>query len=223
MALLAAGAGLLDRAAAIGVAAQQHGMIVLDDDGQVIRPALLWNDYGRRPRRPTCSPARRPTGWVDGCGSVPMAAFTMTKLAGWPSMSRDVAARSATVLLPHDWLTFRLTGRFVTDRGDASGTGYLSPTGGLPDLAAARSAIRSSCRVAARGGGRSGAGAARAVLGPWGGRHPHRPGGGRARVAGRHAGGRRYRGQHGRRPRRRPASRRGRRLDRHVGDGVRHQ
>src|SRR6266516_5563326 len=80
-ALLQAGADLLDRAAAIGVAGQQHGMIVLDDAGQVIRPALLWNDLR------SAAAAAELIGelggrswWAQTTGSVPMASFTVTKL-----------------------------------------------------------------------------------------------------------------------------------------------
>src|SRR6266508_4373656 len=81
--------GLLDGVAAIAVGGQQHGLVVLDQDGEVVRPALLWNDV-----------------------------------------------RSASVLLPHDWMTWLLGGRGepATDRGDASGTGYWSPhSGGYRD------------------------------------------------------------------------------------------
>jgi xylulokinase len=140
-ALLTAGAGLLDRAAAIGVAGQQHGMIVLDDEGQVIRPALLWNDM-----RSAGAAAELITElggarwWAEATGSVPMASFTVTKLRWLAEHEPDNARRVAGVLLPHDWLTWRLTGGDpVTDRGDASGTGYFSPATGqwLPDVAAA--------------------------------------------------------------------------------------
>ena len=140
-ALLAAGAGLLGRAAAIGVAGQQHGMIVLGEDGQVIRPALLWNDL-----RSAAAAAELigefggPSWWADRTGSVPTASFTVTKLRWLAEHEPAHARRVAGVMLPHDWLTWRLSGSDpATDRGDASGTGYFSPATGqwLPDLAAA--------------------------------------------------------------------------------------
>jgi xylulokinase len=65
--------------------------------------------------------------WAKTCGSVPVASFTITKLAWLAHHEPDTFGRIATVLLPHDYLTYRLTGRLVTDRGDASGTGYWSP------------------------------------------------------------------------------------------------
>ncbi len=143
-ALVKAGAGLLDRADAIGVAAQQHGMVVLDEAGQVIRPALLWNDVRSAPQaRALIAELGGPQQWARRTGSVPTASFTVTKLRWLAEHEPDAAARTARVLLPHDWLTWRLAGRPdsepTTDRGDASGTGYFSPATGrwLPELAQA--------------------------------------------------------------------------------------
>jgi len=130
-----AGAGLLDRAAAVGVAGQQHGMVVLDEAGQVIRPALLWNDLR------SAAAAAELIGelggrdaWAKATGSVPTASFTVTKLRWLATAEPGAAARVRTVLLPHDWLTWRLAGAVpgaaTTDRGDASGTGYFSPASG---------------------------------------------------------------------------------------------
>ena len=59
---------------------------------------------------------------------MPVPSFTITKLAWLRRCEPEAFARLATVLLPHDWLTSRLTGRSTTDRGDASGTGYWSPS-----------------------------------------------------------------------------------------------
>jgi xylulokinase len=118
--------------AAISVAGQQHGMVVLDRDLQVVRPAKLWNDTESAPD------ARWLLGQLDGgaaawaaaVGTVPVAAITITKLS-WLHRSEPLAwERLAHVLLPHDWMTYRLSGALVTDRGDASGTGYWSPATG---------------------------------------------------------------------------------------------
>ena len=154
-ALQQAGDGLLSRAAAVGVAGQQHGMVVLDEDGEVIRPALLWNDL-RSAAAASALIAERggPHWWAEHTGNVPNASFTVTKLRWLAEHEPDHAARTAAVLLPHDWLTWRLRGgggertragedpgpgELVSDRGDASGTGYFSPATGkwLPDVAAA--------------------------------------------------------------------------------------
>jgi xylulokinase len=143
-ALLAAGDGLLDRADAIGVAAQQHGMITLDSGGQVVRPALLWNDVRSAPQaQELIAELGGPGEWASQTGSVPTAAFTVTKLRWLAEREPASAARTSQVALPHDWLTWRLGGRAgarpSTDRGDASGTGYFSPASGgwLPELAEA--------------------------------------------------------------------------------------
>jgi xylulokinase len=139
-------AGGLNDVAAVSVAGQQHGMVCLDESGEVVRPALLWNDTrsaaaatdlidelggGQTGRR----------AWADAVGSVPVASFTVTKLRWLARHEPAAAARAAAVCLPHDWLTWRLAGAagidtVRTDRGDASGTGYWSPATGnyRPDL-----------------------------------------------------------------------------------------
>ncbi len=77
--------------------------------------------------------------WAAMTGSVPVAAFTISKLAWVAEHEPGLLDRVAKVMLPHDYLTWRLTGQHVTDRGDASGSGWFDPTGGtvLPDLLAA--------------------------------------------------------------------------------------
>ena len=146
-ALHQAGEGLLSRAAAVGVAGQQHGMVVLDEDGEVIRPALLWNDL-RSAQAALALIAERggPRWWAEHTGNVPNASFTVSKLRWLAEHEPDHAARTAAVMLPHDWLTWRLKGgddpglaELITDRGDASGTGYFATASGnwLPEIAAA--------------------------------------------------------------------------------------
>jgi xylulokinase len=114
--------------AAMAVAAQQHGMVALDLHGEVLRPAKLWNDTESAVDADRLVAQFGATGWADACGSVPVAAFTVSKLAWLRRCEPDTFARIGHLLLPHDWLTLRLTGEFVTDRGDASGTGYWSPS-----------------------------------------------------------------------------------------------
>src|SRR6185437_13146846 len=146
-ALLAAGHGLLDRAGAVGVAGQQHGMVVLDEAGEVVRPALLWNDLRSAGAAAELIGRGGPQWWASQVGSVPLPSFTVTKLRWLATHEPDNAARVRAVLLPHDYLTARLRGALpapgtadlVTDRGDASGTGYYYPAGNrwLPEVAAA--------------------------------------------------------------------------------------
>jgi xylulokinase len=130
-----AGAGGLDDVAAVSVAGQQHGMVCLDEHGQVVRPALLWNDT-RSAGAAADLVAELPGGakaWSEAVGLVPVASFTMTKLRWLVQHEPAHAATTATVCLPHDWLTWRLAGGDgppVTDRSDASGTGYWSAATG---------------------------------------------------------------------------------------------
>jgi len=116
----------------ISVAGQQHGMVTLDANGDLIRPAKLWNDTESAADAGwLCK--QLPGGaaeWAAAVGSVPVAAFTITKLSWLHRTDPDAWARLAHVLLPHDWLTYRMTGELVSDRGDASGTGYWSPLTG---------------------------------------------------------------------------------------------
>ncbi len=117
--------------AAVAVAAQQHGLVALDRAHHVIRPAKLWNDTESAPDAAwLIDQLGGPEAWVDACGTVPVAALTITKLSWLHRKEPDHYARIARVLLPHDWLTARMVGRYVTDRGDASGTGYWSPVTG---------------------------------------------------------------------------------------------
>jgi xylulokinase len=127
------GAGGLNDVAAVAVAAQQHGSVVLDEDGQVVRPALLWNDTrSAAAANDLVAELGGPQAWARAVGSVPVASFTATKLRWIAEHEPDAAKNIAAVCLPHDWLTWRLAGApgldgLRTDRGDASGTAYWSP------------------------------------------------------------------------------------------------
>ena len=129
---------LLERADAVAVAAQQHGMVALDENGEVIRPALLWNDTRSAPQaRALTEELGGAKAWAERTGSVPVASFTVTKLRWMAENEPENARRTAAVMLPHDWLTLRLGApEPATDRGDASGTGYWSPAEGryLPEF-----------------------------------------------------------------------------------------
>ncbi|WP_167149741.1 FGGY family carbohydrate kinase [Actinomyces sp. ZJ308] len=136
--------GGLDDVSALSVGGQQHGMVLLDADGRVIRPALLWNDTRSAAAARELiedlgqgDQSRGRRAWADAVGSVPVASLTVTKLRWLADHEPDNAARIAAICLPHDWLTWRLSaggaapaGRrdldaLVTDRSDASGTGYF--------------------------------------------------------------------------------------------------
>jgi xylulokinase len=135
-------AGGLDDVAAIAVGGQQHGMVCLDDAGEVVRPALLWNDNRSASAAvDLTAELGGPSVWAEQIGVVPVASLTVTKLRWLAEHEPESARRTAAVCLPHDWLTWQLAGdgdlaSLVTDRSDASGTGYWSTVEGgyRPDL-----------------------------------------------------------------------------------------
>ncbi|WP_420114900.1 xylulokinase [Pseudactinotalea sp.] len=139
-------AGGLDDVAALSVGGQQHGMVALDSEGAVVRDALLWNDTRSAKAAADLieelgdgTPGSGEKAWADAVGIVPVASFTITKLRWLAENEPHNAERVAAVALPHDWLTWRIAGdgptkdghgadgpqRLVTDRSDASGTGYF--------------------------------------------------------------------------------------------------
>lgn len=121
---------------AISVAGQQHGCGLIGDKGQSVRPAKLWNDTTSAPHAAALVKSLGAQAWAEATGSVPVASFTITKLAWMAEHEPALLDQVSKVMLPHDYLTWRLTGSHVTDRGDASGTGWYSPRTGsyLPDL-----------------------------------------------------------------------------------------
>ena len=109
------------RVAGVGVSGQQHGFVALDSAGAVLRPAKLWCDTS------TSAEAARlgvPTG------------FTASKILWLKEHEPESFARLATVLLPHDYVNFRLTGVLCMEPGDASGTGFFDAVAGRFDPAA---------------------------------------------------------------------------------------
>jgi xylulokinase len=137
-------AGGLEDVSAVSIGGQQHGMVLLDDDGRVIREALLWNDTRSSGAATEIIEHFGAERIVELTGSLPVASFTSTKVL-WVSRNEpENAARIAAVCLPHDWLTWRLAGygpigesekgpdlnALATDPSDASGTGYFNPSTG---------------------------------------------------------------------------------------------
>ncbi|MFD8597849.1 FGGY family carbohydrate kinase [Kitasatospora sp. NPDC059646] len=124
--------GWADRAQALSIGGQQHGLVTLDAAGRPVRPALLWNDVRSAPQAAELVGEFGADWWAAELGSVPGASFTAAKWAWLRANEPANADRTAAVRLPHDYLTERLTGHAVTDRGDASGTGWWTPDGPHP-------------------------------------------------------------------------------------------
>lgn len=134
-----ADAGGIADVAAWAIGGQQHGMVALDAQGRVVRDALLWNDTRSARAAADLIAEFGADALAARTGVVPVASFTITKLRWLRDAEPDNAAAVAAVALPHDWLTWRLRGygpvadgapafdELITDRSDASGTGYWDP------------------------------------------------------------------------------------------------
>jgi xylulokinase len=126
-------AGGVSDVSAISIGGQQHGMVALDSDGEIIRPALLWNDTrSSQSARDLNVEMGGDKAAAEKVGSVLVASFTATKLRWLADNEKSNAEKVAAVALPHDWLSWRLQGgkdfsTLFTDRSDASGTGYFDP------------------------------------------------------------------------------------------------
>jgi D-xylulose kinase len=111
---------------AIGVSGQQHGMVPLNADGEVIRPAKLWCDTETAPQ---CDQITEHIGnhakVIELIGNSIAAGFTASKILWLKQHEPHSYERLATVLLPHDYINFWLTGQRKTEFGDASGTAYF--------------------------------------------------------------------------------------------------
>jgi len=113
---------------AISIGGQQHGMVALDPDGNVIRDALLWNDT--RSDQAALDLNREIPDIHKRTGSRLVASFTASKVRWLADHEKANAEKVAAIALPHDWLSWHLSGAsnletLFTDRSDASGTGYF--------------------------------------------------------------------------------------------------
>lgn len=117
-------------AEALSITAQQHTTIVLGADGTPLRPAILWNDLRATDAARELRDELGNASWLESVGFLPDAAHPVSKLRWIATHEPHLARRVETVMLPHDWLTWRILGQVgaaVTDRSDASATGYWSP------------------------------------------------------------------------------------------------
>lgn len=112
------------RVRAIGLSGQMHGATLLDDKDRPLRPAILWND-GRSARECLDLEHREPNARAI-TGNIMMPGFTAPKLLWVSRHEPEIFARTATVLLPKDFVRLKLTGDKVSDMSDASGTAWLN-------------------------------------------------------------------------------------------------
>lgn len=111
----------------IGISGQQHGLVLLDAQGQVLRPAKLWCDTESAPQNQRLLEyLGGEAGSLERLGVVIAPGYTLSKLLWTQEFHPDIYGRIAHILLPHDYLNFWLTGRYCSEYGDASGTGYFN-------------------------------------------------------------------------------------------------
>ena len=125
-AMAAAGVGPAD-VEGVGLTGQMHGLVVLDAAGEILRPAILWNDQRTAAE---CDEIRETVGkarLVAITGNDALTGFTAPKLAWVRGHEPDVWARVAHVLLPKDYVRFRLTGDYALDKADGAGTHPVRP------------------------------------------------------------------------------------------------
>jgi xylulokinase len=112
--------------AAIGVSGQQHGLVILDEAHDVIRPAKLWNDTETAPQnQQLVEMLGGKKAWFERFGIVPLTGYTVSKLLWIKQNEPDNFVRIRHILLPHEYLNFWLTGRMCAEFGDASGTAFF--------------------------------------------------------------------------------------------------
>ncbi|WP_409526404.1 xylulokinase [Nitrincola sp. MINF-07-Sa-05] len=110
----------------IGVSGQQHGLVVLDKHGEVIRPAKLWCDTETAAENERLlEQLGGDKGSIEQLGLVLATGYTLSKLAWLKRHEPESFARIAHILLPHDYINYWLTGELASEYGDASGTGYF--------------------------------------------------------------------------------------------------
>ena len=183
---------------AIGLTGQMHGLVLLDAAGDVLRPAILWNDQRTAAECDAIRAAVGPERLIAITGNDALTGFTAPKLVWVRDHEPAIWDRIAHVLLPKDFVRHRLTGEYALDKADGAGHDPVRP--GRPRLV-----------DGGRGGARDRPGMAAAdVRGSGGDWHGHGGGCRGDRAAGGHA---------GRRGRRRSGGERGRRRGSRAGGG----
>ena len=107
---------------AVGLTGQMHGLVLLDDDGNVLRPAILWNDQRTQSQ---CDEIHQIIGrekFINITGNVALTGFTAPKILWVKENEPDVFAKAKHVLLPKDYVRYKLTGEYAIDKADGAGT-----------------------------------------------------------------------------------------------------
>ena len=112
--------------AAIGLTGQMHGLVLLDDQGEVLRPSILWNDQRTQAQCDTMTERIGAERLIELTGNPAVTGFTAPKILWVRDNEPDVYARAKQVLLPKDYIRYKLTGTYATDLAGASGTSLLN-------------------------------------------------------------------------------------------------
>lgn len=111
-----------ERIAAVGLTGQMHGLVLLDGSGNVLRPAILWNDQRTQSQ---CDEIHRRIGrerFIQITGNVALTGFTAPKILWVQENEPEVYAKAKHVLLPKDFIRLKLTGEYAMDKADGAGT-----------------------------------------------------------------------------------------------------
>lgn len=106
----------------IGLTGQMHGLVLLDADGKVLRPAILWNDQRTQAQ---CDEIHSKIGrerFIQISGNVALTGFTAPKILWVAENEPETYAKGKHVLLPKDYIRYRLTGEYAMDKADGAGT-----------------------------------------------------------------------------------------------------
>jgi len=114
--------GSAERVAGVGLTGQMHGLVLLDEAGEVLRPAILWNDQRTQSQ---CDEIHQRVGkekFIQITGNVALTGFTAPKILWVKENEPDVYAKARHVLLPKDYVRYKLTGEYAMDKADGAGT-----------------------------------------------------------------------------------------------------
>lgn len=111
-----------ERIEAIGLTGQMHGLVLLDEAGNVLRPAILWNDQRTQSQ---CDEIHQIIGkekFIQITGNIALTGFTAPKILWVKENEPEVYAKAKHVLLPKDYIRYKLTGEYAMDKADGAGT-----------------------------------------------------------------------------------------------------
>ena len=107
---------------AIGLTGQMHGLVLLDEVGNVLRPAILWNDQRTQSQCDEIHARLGKEKFIQITGNVALTGFTAPKILWVKENEPEVYARGKHVLLPKDYIRYKLTGEYAMDKADGAGT-----------------------------------------------------------------------------------------------------